>query len=75
MAKNDYIEFDGVVQKILPGGKFNVLIVQNNSTHLVEGHLSGKMRINKININVGDKVKIEVSIYDNTKGRVTYRIK
>lgn len=70
MAKEDVIEVEGKVEEILPGGKFKV-ILENN--HSVEAHVSGKLRMNYIRILPGDKVTIELSPYDLTKGRITWR--
>ena len=74
MAKSqDYIEFEGEVIDVFPAGKFNVRIDKSEAE--VMGHLSGKMRMNKINILMNDRVTIEVSAYDTTQGRITYRHK
>ena len=68
--KDDIIEVDGKVLEIIPGGKFKVEL-ENGFT--VEAHVSGKIRMNYIRILPGDTVKIEVSPYDLTRGRITYR--
>jgi translation initiation factor IF-1 len=74
MAKSqDYIEFEGEVIDVFPAGKFKVRIDKSEAE--VMGHLSGKMRMNKINILMNDRVTIEVSAYDTTQGRITYRHK
>lgn len=70
MANKDAIEVEGIVTDILPGGKFKVKL-ENGFT--VEAHVSGKIRMNYIRILPGDTVKIEVSPYDLTRGRITYR--
>ena len=70
MAKNDVIEVDGKVIDVLPGGKFKVELANG---HIVEAHVSGKIRMNMIRILPGDKVTIEFSPYDLTRGRITYR--
>ena len=72
MSKNDVIETEGKVLDILPGGKFKVEIEGN---HIVEAHVSGKMRVNNIRILPGDKVVIELSPYDLTHGRIIYNKK
>jgi translation initiation factor IF-1 len=72
MPKKDNIELEGIVLDVLPGGKFNVEL--ENGIHIV-AHLSGKIRMNYIKILAGDKVKVEISPYDLTKGRITYRYK
>ena len=69
MAKNDTIEVEGKVLEVLPG-KFKVELVNK---HIIEAHVSGKMRMNYIRIIEGDNVVIELSPYDLTRGRITYR--
>lgn len=76
MAKNDYIEFEGEVTQVYPGGKFGVILDNNGQkTREILAHISGRMRLNKINILLGDKVTVEVSPYDISQGRITYRHK
>jgi len=70
MGKKNFIEVSGVVDELLPAGAFKVSL---ENGHQIFAHLSGKMRLNKIRILVGDKVKIEMTPYDLTKGRVIYR--
>ena len=70
MAKNDVIEVEGKVLEIIPGGNFKVEL---SNGHVIEAHVSGKMRMNYIRIAPGDKVMIELSPYDLTRGRITYR--
>lgn len=70
MANKDAIKVEGKVIDVLPGGKFKVEL-ENGFT--VEAHVSGKIRMNYIRILPGDTVKIEVSPYDLTRGRITYR--
>lgn len=70
-SKNDVIEVSGVVEELLPGAKFRVILDQGDRA--VTAHLSGKMRKFRIRILPGDKVKVELSPYDLTKGRITYR--
>jgi translation initiation factor IF-1 len=72
LAKDDVIEFDGVVIDTLPNTVFKV---QLPNGHIVTAHLSGKLRMNSIRILTGDKVVVEVSIYDLNKGRITWRHK
>jgi len=67
----DFIEMKGEVLELLPATAFKVLTENGNE---ILAHLSGKMRMNRIKILPGDKVKIEISPYDLTKGRITYRI-
>lgn len=68
----DCIKVEGVIKEVLPNTQFRVEL---ESGHEILGHLSGKMRQNFIRIVVGDKVSLEMSPYDLTKGRVTYRYK
>jgi len=76
MAKQEYIEFEGEVVEVFPGGKFGVVLNLNEQkTSQILAHISGRMRLNKINILVGDRVTVEVSPYDVTQGRITYRHK
>ncbi|MCL2039537.1 MAG: translation initiation factor IF-1 [Bacteroidetes bacterium] len=72
MASNDLIKMDGVIDEALPGTKF---IVRFENGHKVHAHISGKMRQNYIKILQGDKVAVEISPYDLTKGRIVYRYK
>ncbi len=69
-SKN-FIEMIGEVLELLPATTFKIKL---ENGHEVLGHLSGRMRMNKIRLLPGDKVKIEISPYDLTKGRVTYRL-
>ena len=70
MAKEDVIEMDGVVMETLPNTMFRVEL---ENGHIVTAHISGKMRKNYIRILTGDKVRVELTPYDLTKGRITYR--
>ncbi|MCB9747669.1 MAG: translation initiation factor IF-1 [Candidatus Omnitrophica bacterium] len=72
MAKEDLIEVEGVIKEALPNAKFRI---QLENGHIVEAHISGKIRMNFIRILPGDQVKVELSPYDLTKGRITYRCK
>lgn len=72
MSKQDFIELEGVVQEVRPNATFGVVTDQG---HNLLAHLSGKMRQNRIQVLLGDRVKLEVSPYDVTKGRITYRTK
>jgi len=72
MAKVANIEIDGEVVEILPGTKFKIKL---ENGHQIVAHLSGKMRMNYIRILTGDKLKVEISPYDLSKGRITYRYK
>jgi translation initiation factor IF-1 len=68
-------EFEGVVKECLPNTKFRVEIEVNGQKHEVLGYLSGKMRMHYIRILEGDKVTIEMTPYDKSQGRITYRFK
>lgn len=70
MAKEDNIEFDGEVIDTLPNTTFKVKL---ENGHVVNAHISGKMRKNYIRILTGDKVKVEMTPYDLSKGRITFR--
>lgn len=70
MAKEDNIEMEGEVVDTLPNTTFRV---QLENGHIVTAHISGKMRKNYIRILTGDKVKVELTPYDLSKGRITYR--
>ena len=70
MAKEDYISMTGVVEEVLPNAMFRVKL---ENEHIVLGHISGKMRQNRIQVLLGDFVKVEMSPYDLTKGRIVYR--
>ena len=70
MAKSDVIEVEGKVLEVIPGGNFKVEL---SNGHVIEAHVSGKMRMNYIRIAPGDKVMIELSPYDLTRERITYR--
>jgi translation initiation factor IF-1 len=70
MAKIDAIEIEGKVMDVLPGGQFKVEL---ENGHTVVAHVSGKIRMNYIRILPGDTVKVELSPYDLTRGRITYR--
>ena len=72
MAKDDVIEFEGTVVEALPNATFKV---QLPNGHIVNAHISGKLRMNYIRILPGDKVTIEVSVYDLNKGRITWRLR
>ncbi len=69
-AKNDVIEFRGVVDELLPSAMFRVKL---ENGHEILAHLSGKMRMNRIRLLPGDEVRVEMTPYDLSKGRVTYR--
>ena len=72
VAKEDVIEVEGIVVEALPNTNFKVEL---ENGHQILAHISGKLRMNYIKILPGDKVKVELSPYDLTKGRITWRAK
>ena len=70
--KDDVIEMEGRVLEVLPNTQF---IVKLENDHQVKAHVSGKIRMNNIRILPGDRVTLELSTYDLTRGRITYRHK
>jgi translation initiation factor IF-1 len=72
MGKSDVVEFEGIVTEALPNATFKVKLPNE---HIVTARISGKLRLNYIRILPGDKVTVEVSIYDLSKGRITWRAK
>ncbi len=72
MAKDDVIEIEGKVVEALPNATFKVELPNG---HCILAHISGKLRMNYIRILVGDKVTVEMSPYDLSKGRITWRSK
>ena len=71
-SKDDIMEVEGEVTELLPNTKFRVRL---SNGHVVLAHISGRMRMHFIKILPGDRVKMEISRYDLTKGRITYRSK
>lgn len=72
MSKEDSIEMEGVVIETLPNTMFRVEL---ENGHIVTAHISGKMRKNYIRILTGDKVKVEMTPYDLSKARITFRVR
>ena len=72
MAKEEIIEFSGIVEELLPNAMFRVKL---ENEHQVLAHTSGKMRKNRIRVLLGDKVNVEMTPYDLSKGRITFRFK
>ena len=72
MSKEDAIEFQGVVSELLPNAMFKAKL---DNDHEVIAHTSGKMRKNRIRVLAGDRVTVEMTPYDLTKGRITFRSK
>lgn len=70
MSKEDLIVVEGTVEQVLPNAMFKVRI---NERHEITAMISGRLRQHRIQILLGDKVRVEISPYDLTKGRVTYR--
>ncbi|MCD4762323.1 translation initiation factor IF-1 [bacterium] len=71
MDSKEFIEMKGEVLELMPAASFKV---QLENGHAIMAHLSGKMRMNRIRILPGDKVKVQMSPYDLSKGRITYRM-
>jgi translation initiation factor IF-1 len=72
MAKDDILELTGTVDEVLPGNMYRVKV--ENMPNLLLCYMGGKLKQNKIRIILGDNVRVEISPYDLTKGRVTYRL-
>jgi len=72
MAKDDILELTGVVEEVLPSNMFRVKV--ENMSDLLLCYMGGKLKQHKIRIILGDNVRIEVSTYDLSKGRITYRL-
>ncbi len=72
MAKEALIEFSGIVIELLPNATFRVKL---DNDHIVLAHTSGRMRKNRIRVLAGDRVTVEMTPYDLTKGRITFRHK
>ena len=72
MAKEDFIQMEGVVSEVLPDTRFRVGL---ENGHVLIAYLSGKMRKHRIRILAGDKVSLEITPYDLSKGRITFRHK
>ena len=72
MAKDDVIELEGIVTDALPNAMFKVKL---GNDHVILAHISGKLRMNYIKILPGDKVTVQMSPYDLTQGRITWRSK
>ena len=72
MAKEELIEFNGEVTEVLPNATFRVKL---ENDHEIIAHTSGKMRKNRIRVLAGDKITVEMTPYDLSKGRITFRFK
>lgn len=72
MSKDDILEVVGTVEEVLPGNMYRVKIEEMPKP--ITCYMGGKLKQNKIRIILGDSVKVEMSVYDLTKGRVTYRL-
>jgi translation initiation factor IF-1 len=72
MSKDDVIEVEGIITESLPNATFRVKLTNG---HIILAHISGKLRMNFIRILPGDKVTVELSPYDLTRGRITWRSK
>jgi translation initiation factor IF-1 len=73
MAKEELLEFPGVVSEVLPNATFRVKL--DNQDHEIIAHTAGKMRKNRIRVSAGDKVLVEMTPYDLSKGRITFRVR
>ena len=73
MAKEEQLEFEGIVDELLPNANFRVKLIANG--HVIIAHTAGTMRKNRIRVLTGDKVMVEMSPYDLTKGRINYRFR
>lgn len=73
MSKSDVFEMEGIVVEVLPNTVFRVKLTANGQ--IITAHVSGKIRMHMIRILPGDKVTVEISPYDLTRGRITYRYK
>jgi len=73
--KEDMIEVEGRILEKLPNANFLVGVLLSNQQHQVSAHLSGKMRKNSIRVLAGDRVTVELSPYDLSKGRITFRFR
>ena len=71
ISSKDFIEMKGEVLELMPAASFRVML---ENGHEILAHLSGKMRMHRIRLLPGDKVKVQISPYDLTKGRITYRL-
>jgi len=71
MSKKEVIEMEGVIEELLPAATFRVKL---ENGHAIIAHLSGRMRKNRIRLSLGDRVKIEMTPYDLSKGRIAFRI-
>ncbi|MEL6258932.1 MAG: translation initiation factor IF-1 [Pseudomonadota bacterium] len=72
MSKEELLEFNGTVMELLPNATFRVKL---ENDHEIIAHTSGKMRKNRIRVLTGDQVQVEMTPYDLTKGRITFRFK
>jgi|TARA_S200000501_G_C20264618_1_gene500173 translation initiation factor IF-1 len=72
MAKEELMEFNGIVKELLPNAMFRVLL---DNDHEIIAHTAGKMRKFRIRVLAGDRVTVEMTPYDLTKGRITFRFK
>ncbi len=72
MSKEDPIEMEGIVSETLPNDTFRVTL---DNKHIIIAHKSGRMKRNRIRVLAGDRVRVEMSSYDLTKGRITFREK
>ncbi len=72
MAKEEFLEFEGIITELLPEGRFRV---QLDNDHIILAYTAGRMKRNRIRSMVGDRVSVEMTPYDLDKGRITFRHK
>ena len=72
MSKEDLMEFSGIISEVLPNAMFRVTL---DNKHVILAQISGKMRKNRIRVLAGDRVNVEMTPYDLTRGRITFRVK
>lgn len=72
MSKEDLMEFSGIISEVLPNAMFRVTL---DNKHVILAQISGKMRKNRIRVLLGDRVNVEMTPYDLTRGRITFRVK
>lgn len=73
VARDDFLEIEAVVKASLPNAMFRLEVKMGENTHEIIGYISGKMRRNYIRITPGDRVLVQISPYDLTKGRIVFR--
>lgn len=72
LAKEEFLEFDGIITELLPEGRFRVRL---DNDHMILAYTAGRMKRNRIRSMVGDRVTVEMTPYDLSKGRITFRVR